>query len=375
MAGAGGQGRGSDASAGVGAPAQLLARLKLGVPTKPDGSIDWPAPDPSSPFFVQAPCLVSFSGGRTSALMLFLILWAHGGELPPGVFVCFANTGKEREETLRFLYECGLRWGVRIRIVEWRRPDAAKGKRLPPDQRFEEVGFNSAARNGEPFVALIENRGFLPNVATRFCTSDLKINTLDAFMRAQGFDRWSNAVGLRADEMHRVFKQVERNKAARRSTAIMPLAVAGITKQDVMAFWARQPFNLQLRGYEGNCDLCFLKGERILRRLVRDNPGMAGWWKEQEGQRAGATRDPAMANFSRRYTYAGLEAEVGASALLDLDLMSEDEEFDAECGLTCGGDDSPISFDAAAAVDRMLADVELRRAAEDWQSRQGGLDL
>lgn len=33
--------------------------------------------------------------------MLFQHLWAHGGVLPSGVWVTFANTGKEREETLR----------------------------------------------------------------------------------------------------------------------------------------------------------------------------------------------------------------------------------------------------------------------------------
>ncbi len=63
----------------------------------------------SDPFHITGPALISFSGGRTSGYMLWRILQAHGGTLPDDVYVTFANTGKEREETLRFVYECGSR--------------------------------------------------------------------------------------------------------------------------------------------------------------------------------------------------------------------------------------------------------------------------
>lgn len=78
----------------------------------------WPAPDPTSPFYITGPALISFSGGRTSAYMLFMILCAHGGVLPDDVYVVFANTGKEREETLRFVHEVEVRWGVRVWWIE-----------------------------------------------------------------------------------------------------------------------------------------------------------------------------------------------------------------------------------------------------------------
>jgi 3'-phosphoadenosine 5'-phosphosulfate sulfotransferase (PAPS reductase)/FAD synthetase len=305
-------------------------------------SIAFRGADVTDPYRIEGPALISFSGGRTSGYMLWHILDAYDGTLPNDVHVCFANTGKEREETLRFVHECESRWGVRVHWLEWRRPvDTPKRKRLPPEDRFEEVGYNSAARNGEPFAALIENRAMLPNVVTRYCTSALKINTQDAFMRAQGYQRWNNAVGLRWDEMHRVFKQIERNeKGLTRYTAVMPMArqATKVTKQVVMDWWARQPFNLQLRGYEGNCDLCFLKGERSLKRLIRDNPGMADWWAAQEAKAVGRTRDPRMANFNKAFSYDALAKEVRDSPLLDLDYMPDEEEFDAECGLWCSGE-------------------------------------
>ena len=50
----------------------------------------------ADPYLITGPALISFSGGRTSAYMLKMILDAHGGTLPDDVHVCFANTGKER---------------------------------------------------------------------------------------------------------------------------------------------------------------------------------------------------------------------------------------------------------------------------------------
>lgn len=152
-----------------------------------------------NPYFITGPALISFSGGRTSAYMLRQILDAHGGTLPDDVVVTFANTGKEREETLRFVHECETRWGVRVHWLEWR--DAKPC--------YEEVGYNSAARNGEPFAALIAKKNYLPNSVTRFCTTELKIRPMRDFCKALGWKNWTNIIGLRYDEGHRVLKALE----------------------------------------------------------------------------------------------------------------------------------------------------------------------
>lgn len=234
-----------------------------------------------SAYLIEGPALISFSGGRTSAYMLYQILLAHGGKLPADVYVVFANTGKEREETLRFVFEVSQRWNVRIHWVEWTPAGGA------------EVGYNSASRNGEPFEALIGKKQFLPNAVTRFCTQELKIRAMRDFMRAAGCDRWVNAIGLRYDEGSRVFKALARNDAGKeRFTTVMPMARAStkVTKRGhIMPFWfgegvdrvpnpipsfdlLPQGFDLGLQDYEGNCDLCFLKSMGARKRLIRDNP-------------------------------------------------------------------------------------------------------
>ena len=48
-----------------------------------------------NPFQINEPTCISFSGGRTSAYMLYKVLEAHQMSLPDEAVVCFANTGKE----------------------------------------------------------------------------------------------------------------------------------------------------------------------------------------------------------------------------------------------------------------------------------------
>jgi 3'-phosphoadenosine 5'-phosphosulfate sulfotransferase (PAPS reductase)/FAD synthetase len=274
---------------------------------------------PTEPFLIHGPALVSFSGGRTSAYMLWRILQAHGGKLPEDVVVAFANTGKEREETLRFVQECGQRWRVPIRWLEWR---ARSG-----DGLFEEVGPNSAARNGEPFEARIDATGIIPNSFMRICTIELKVKTMQAFVRSLGWDHCINAVGLRADEGKRVHRQHAQSDPL--WSVVMPLYDAGITRDDVMEFWSGQDFDLGLQPWEGNCDLCFLKGERILTRLIYDDPTRADWWIEQERKIGHQFR-------KGRRSYAALAEYVRKSPLLPI--LDPDEEYDVECGLTCASE-------------------------------------
>lgn len=233
---------------------------------------------------------VAFSGGRTSAYMLHEILAANG-DLPDRVDVSFQNTGREMEETLDFVAEVGRRWGVMVTWLEYR----------PDKPFFEVIGHQGAARDGEPFEALIRKRSYLPNQQTRFCTQELKIRTGARYLKSIGWKRWTSAVGIRADEPHRLNKPQPRE----RWTVWHPLANAGVTKEDVAEFWKRQPFDLRLpnvRGncWLGNCDGCFLKSEASIAALTREFPYLAAWWERMENAVPTARGDTG--KFSKRYT-------------------------------------------------------------------------
>jgi len=230
------------------------------------------------PFKITQPTCISFSGGRTSAYMLWRILQANGG-LPADTLVCFANTGKEVEATLRFVRDCAELWQVPIHWLEY----------LSAEPGFALVDFDRASRQGEPFEALIRKRQYLPNPVARGCTASLKIRPMHRLVRTLGWREWDQMIGIRADEQRRVAKIRARGHSTESSheTMRMPLAETGVTVRDVGAFGQAQPFDLELltvngRTLEGNCDLCFLKprGQRLA--LIKARPEAAEWWIRME---------------------------------------------------------------------------------------------
>jgi hypothetical protein len=228
----------------------------------------------TSPYiFPEGNVQIAFSGGRTSAYMLHRIMEANGG-LPERVEVTFQNTGREMPQTLDFVAEVGRRWGVMITWLEYR---AAK-------PLFEVVGYQGASRDGEPFAGLIAKKQALPNLHKKWCSAELKTKTARRYLLSIGWKAWTSAIGFRADEAHR---DVYVDK---RIAGWTPLRTDGITRRDVAAFWAKQPFDLALplingKTVGGNCDGCFLKSEAFLSALARDMPLRHAWWEEHEARR------------------------------------------------------------------------------------------
>lgn len=277
------------------------------------------------PFKTDGPTCISFSGGRTSAYMLWRVLQSHGGTLPDKCVVCFANTGKEEEETLQFVRECSIRWGVPITWLEYR----------DDDQGYAVVDYETASRDGEPFEAIIRKRNYLPNPVTRFCTVELKIRVMHKFSRALG---WSTEetpmdmmIGIRADEPGRVSKIRVRGTSSesRHATMCMPLAEAGITVRDVQAFWIDQPFNLQLPTYNGrtlagNCDLCFLKPAGQVASLIAEKPARAIWWAKIEAlafasKPSGARFRCDRPSYAQMLAFTQAQADAFGHAAADID--------------------------------------------------------
>src|SRR6056300_67268 len=232
-----------------------------------------------NPYKIEGPVIISFSGGRTSGYMLYHILKAHDFNLPDDIYITFANTGKEAEQTLEFVRDCGINWGVKIHWLEHYFADER------PKHRTKEVTFETASRNGEPFERLIDDRKYLPNPVTRFCTSELKIKVMERFMRSQGYKEWSNVLGLRYDEPRRAINA--RKADYQKWDNVVPLYDAQVTIKDVIGFWDNSSFDLKLRSFDGktlagNCDLCFLKGANTLVKLIKEEPERADWWIKQE---------------------------------------------------------------------------------------------
>lgn len=198
---------------------------------------------------------VTLSGGRTSAYLLHRLLEANGN-LPERVKVIFANTGREDSRTLDFVQQIGERWSVPVTWVQY----------LPDAPWFEIVNHNSAARNGEPFEAMVIHKRFTPNGGKRICTEQLKVRAARRLLVACGWTNWTKTLGIRADEPHR-HEQADQP----REKIWMPLVAAGVTKPMVLDFWKAQAFDLP-EGVDSNCRLCFQFGFVQLGNQMRETP-------------------------------------------------------------------------------------------------------
>jgi len=296
----------------------------------------------NNPYKIDRPGVVSFSGGLTSGFMLWHILDAYGGKLPEDIKVIFNNTGKERPETLTFVERCSIEWGVDITWLEYtstpkNRPlGKARNGRMESayEHGFKVVNYATASRNGEPLEAVIRARNMLPNVMARFCTVECKIRTSQRYLLSLGWNNWSNAIGLRADEPHRVAKLGTTNLHANEDP-VCPLHEAKVTKVMVHEWWSKQPFKLDLMEHEGNCDLCFLKGAGKIRRILADKPELAEWWirMEAEAVRKGQMRIPSTAFFRKDRPRYSVQLELAQRPGL-FDDVTEDDELSIACHCT-----------------------------------------
>ena len=204
---------------------------------------------------------ISFSGGRTSALMTKLLHEQFGES--HDILTTFANTGCEHEATLEFVRRCDEAFGLRCVWLE-AVTDPEEGKGITS----QIMTFETASRSGEPFEAYIAKYG-IPNMTTPNCTTRLKELPMDHYThKVHGWEplSYDTAIGIRADEADRMSAKMQAKRF------IYPLVKAGITKEDVSRFWKSQPFDLQIPGdHFGNCTWCWKKSLRKLMTLAKED--------------------------------------------------------------------------------------------------------
>lgn len=204
---------------------------------------------------------VSFSGGRSSAVMLKRCLELYDDT--HDLLITFANTGCEHEETLRFVDAVDRNFASgRVVWIEGEFHGPGKG----PTARV--VDFASAARNGEPFRKAIEKHGVF-NTTHPQCTSRLKEEPMIAFRRQQGWGpgTYETAIGIRADECDRMSTRRKEKRF------VYPLVSEGWTKKNVNEYMAQFDWDLRLPSDAfGNCVWCWKKSLRKLMTVAQQDP-------------------------------------------------------------------------------------------------------
>lgn len=220
--------------------------------------------------------LISFSGGRTSAFMLKLLLDSKEYNDRFEYKVVFANTGKEDEQTLVFVDECQRQFGCEIVWIEAKHRNE-NGETFSPNGYkvdFKIVNFETASRNGEPFEEFISVQG-IPCQITPRCSSQLKKLPIDAYMKSIGWRDCFKAIGIRVDEIDRM------NPNFKKERIIYPLiGTHPTTRKQIEEFWSNNHFNLKVDPLLGNCDCCWKKSFKNLTKIAKKFPDRFDWWEQ-----------------------------------------------------------------------------------------------
>ena len=216
---------------------------------------------------MKKPLLISFSGGKTSAYMTYMLVTAR----PPHVrdfmdeyepYIVYANTGQEHPKTLEFIHNCEKHYGWDVTWLEAKvNPEPRQGT------RYNEVDFVTASLTGEPYEAMIAKYG-IPNAAFPHCTRELKLAPINSWCKDRfGTSTITTAIGIRTDEARRVSATADKRKIIYPLIDLIPS-----DKQDVLDFWETQPFQLGLPEHLGNCTWCWKKSTKKLLKVMAEMP-------------------------------------------------------------------------------------------------------
>lgn len=211
--------------------------------------------------------VVAFSGGRTSAYMCWWLI-THMSNIYQFTFI-YANTGMEHEKTLEFVNKVDKFLNLNLIWVE---ADVKNGS----DATYTTVDFKTACRDNRLFMEMAKVYGIMTVSPFIHCTRELKNRPIRKFcVDYLGYD-YRIALGIRYDEFTRVKK---------RKDAIYPLAtITKKTKADILEFWNKQPFDLEIEEHQGNCQACFKKSDKKLKMLADETPEIFNGFIEMENK-------------------------------------------------------------------------------------------
>lgn len=151
------------------------------------------------------PHVVKFSGGRSSGMLLFVLLKNGILNAKRGDVVVFNNTSAEHKATYEFVTECKKRcekdYGIPFFITEFATyEDCTKGVytrfstyKLVNERPFSKDNLNGYHYKGEVFEEMVSKSGYLPNKhKRRTCTVEMKLKVSSQFLR----DWFSNNVQI-----------------------------------------------------------------------------------------------------------------------------------------------------------------------------------
>ena len=196
---------------------------------------------------------ISFSGGRTSAYLVWLFK-----DNPNARFI-YCDTGAEHPKTYEFIKNVVKEFGIDLVCIR-----AKFNMTLGQGNSYEIVPIESIGYDLSVWSSMMEKYG-TPYLHCAFCTDRMKTTPFIKYCKDH-FEEWTTWLGIRADEPKRLAPK----------KGIRYLAeIDDAEKEDILSFWDDQSFNLELDEHLGNCVFCIKKGINKVALAAKDEPVMA----------------------------------------------------------------------------------------------------
>ena len=210
--------------------------------------------------------VVMVSGGRTSGYLAYLMR-----DEPNTIFI-FNNTGAEHPETIKFIEKIDSKWlkGKLIKLESVINPIKGLGTTFKIIKNYSDLtmGINL-------FENMVKKYG-IPNLKYRHCTRELKLQPSKKYLKFYNMKNYKVYLGIRGDEPKRINEKTGfwGNKAT--------YILSHIDKQDIFNFWNKQNFDLEIDEHLGNCEFCFFKTDKKLKKVFNERPHLINMVKHLE---------------------------------------------------------------------------------------------
>lgn len=224
------------------------------------------------------PQVVSFSGGRTSAYLVYLMEQRRkAGE---DIHYVYMDTGAEHPKTYEFIRNIVKQWNIDLhclRVI----PDPGMGKA----SSYEELSVDDIGPDLIPWKRMLNKYGH-PYVGGAFCTDRMKSVPFTKYCQERfGKGNYHTWLGIRADESNRLGD----------APGFSYLAdISDFEKQDVLDWWEEQPFDLGIQEHLGNCVFCIKKSMQKVALATMDEPELATQFVDVLEKEIHTGREPVM---------------------------------------------------------------------------------
>ena len=202
--------------------------------------------------------VVSFSGGRTSAYLVYLMEQRKKVDPSFQVTYIFMDTGAEHPKTYEFIKNVVKYFNINLVCLRVEiNPELGKGS------NYKQISIDDIKYDLKPWEDMLRKYG-TPYIGGAFCTDRMKLQPFKKYCEDNfGKGNYTTWLGIRADGPKRLTPK----------TNIKYLAeISDFEKPDILSWWKEQEFDLGIEEYLGNCVFCIKKSINKVALAIKDEP-------------------------------------------------------------------------------------------------------